>query len=64
MLAAPVVVSSEHLAQAQPQAIVVNSGVANAATGEQGIADAVATAARAASLLGLNPSRCSSSRPA
>ncbi len=55
VLAAPVVVSKQHLEQAQPQAIVVNSGVANAATGEQGIADAVATAARAASLLGLDP---------
>jgi glutamate N-acetyltransferase / amino-acid N-acetyltransferase len=55
VLAAPVVVSQEHLAYAQPQAIAINSGVANAATGEQGIADARATAEHAASLLGLVP---------
>ena len=42
--AAPVVVSKEHLALAQPQAVVINSGNANAATGAQGIADARATA--------------------
>ncbi len=34
--AAPVIVSKAHLEVAQPQAIVVNSGVANAATGERG----------------------------
>jgi glutamate N-acetyltransferase/amino-acid N-acetyltransferase len=54
-LAAPVVVSREHLDVAQPQAVVVNSGVANAATGEQGVADARATAAETARLLGLEP---------
>ena len=55
----------EHLERAQPQAVVVNSGVANAATGEQGDArragdgrgDRAAARARARS-------RCSSSRPA
>ena len=31
--AAPVVVSRRHLAQAQPHAVVLNSGCANAATG-------------------------------
>ncbi len=51
--AAPVVVSREHLAVAQPQAVVANSGVANAATGEQGVIAARATAAEAAWLLGL-----------
>jgi glutamate N-acetyltransferase / amino-acid N-acetyltransferase len=51
--AAPVRVSKAHLAVAQPQAVVVNSGVANAATGERGELDAVATAADAALLLGL-----------
>ncbi len=55
VLAAPVVVSKQHLERAEPQAIVINSGVANAATGEQGIADAIATAEHAASLLGLAP---------
>ena len=53
VLAAPVVVSKQHLELAQPQAIVVNSGVANAATGAQGIADAIATAEHTAALLGL-----------
>ncbi|HVM58337.1 MAG TPA: bifunctional glutamate N-acetyltransferase/amino-acid acetyltransferase ArgJ [Gaiellaceae bacterium] len=53
--AAPVVVSREHLQLAQPQAVVVNSGVANAATGMQGIADARATAAEAGRMLGVAP---------
>ncbi len=55
VLAAPVVVSKRHLETAQPQAIVINSGIANAATGAQGEADAIATAYRAAGLLGLAP---------
>jgi glutamate N-acetyltransferase/amino-acid N-acetyltransferase len=54
-LAAPVVVSREHLELMQPQAVVANSGVANAATGEQGVADARATAAETARMLGLEP---------
>lgn len=53
--AAPLVVSRAHLAAAAPQAVVVNSGVANAATGEQGEADARATSEQAAALLGLAP---------
>src|SRR5690242_20011070 len=53
--AAPVVVSKANLELAQPQAVVVNSGVANAATGAQGIADAIATAEHAAAALGLAP---------
>jgi glutamate N-acetyltransferase/amino-acid N-acetyltransferase len=52
--AAPVKVSREHLELAQPQAIVINSGVANAATGQRGELDARATAAEAARLLGLH----------
>ena len=55
VLAAPVVVSKRHLERAQPQAVVVNSGIANAATGAQGEADALATAERAAAVLGLVP---------
>ena len=51
--AAPVVVSKAHLEVAQPQAVVVNSGVANAATGAQGLADALATAEHVAQVLGL-----------
>jgi glutamate N-acetyltransferase/amino-acid N-acetyltransferase len=57
VLAAPVVVSQGHLAVAQPQAVVVNSGIANAATGAQGLADARTTAAHTASLLGLEPAQ-------
>jgi glutamate N-acetyltransferase / amino-acid N-acetyltransferase len=53
--AAPVLVSKAHLAQAEPQAVVINSGVANAATGKQGELDALATAAEAGALLGLDP---------
>ncbi len=51
--AAPVVVSRRHLDAAEPQAVVVNAGVANAATGAQGLSDAEHTAAEAALLLGL-----------
>jgi glutamate N-acetyltransferase/amino-acid N-acetyltransferase len=53
--AAPVIVSKEHLERAEPQAVVLNSGNANAATGAQGEADARATAAEAAHVLGLEP---------
>ena len=53
--AAPLVVSRRSLAVADPQAVVVNSGVANAATGKQGELDAATTAERAAELLGLTP---------
>ena len=53
--AAPVVVSRRHLETAQPQAVVVNAGVANAATGRAGEADALETAVHAARLLGLAP---------
>jgi len=55
VLAAPVVVSKRHLEAAEPQAVVINSGIANAATGAQGEADAIATAEHAAGLLGLAP---------
>jgi glutamate N-acetyltransferase/amino-acid N-acetyltransferase len=51
--AAPVVVCKEHLELAQPQAVVANSGTANAATGAQGVLDARATAAEVAAVLGL-----------
>jgi len=51
--AAPVRISRAHLGVAEPQVVVVNSGVANAATGERGELDALATAAEAALLLDL-----------
>ena len=53
--AAPVTVSRRHLAAAEPQAVVVNAGVANAATGQAGEEDAEQTAAHAAARLGLAP---------
>ncbi|HJR94582.1 MAG TPA: bifunctional glutamate N-acetyltransferase/amino-acid acetyltransferase ArgJ [Gaiellaceae bacterium] len=55
VLAAPVVVSKRHLELAEPQAVVINAGVANAATGEAGIADAVRTAAEVGHALALAP---------
>jgi glutamate N-acetyltransferase/amino-acid N-acetyltransferase len=51
--AAPVTVSRRHLELAEPQAVVVNAGVANAATGAPGEEDARATAERVAARLGL-----------
>ena len=53
VLAAPVVLSKRHLEAAEPQAVVINAGVANAATGDAGIADAEQTAAEAGAALGL-----------
>ena len=55
--AAPVLVSQAALAAAEPQAVVVNSGVANAATGEQGMAAARAMQAETAAALGLEPAQ-------
>jgi glutamate N-acetyltransferase / amino-acid N-acetyltransferase len=53
--AAPVTVSKRHLAAAQPQAVLINAGNANAATGARGEADAVASAEALAAALGLAP---------
>ena len=55
VLAAPVVVSQRHLEVAEPQAVVVNAGVANAATGSAGIAGAERTSEEVAATLGLDP---------
>jgi glutamate N-acetyltransferase/amino-acid N-acetyltransferase len=52
--AACLLVNRAHLAAAEPQAVVINSGVANSATGEGGKRDAIATAAEAGRLLGLD----------
>jgi glutamate N-acetyltransferase/amino-acid N-acetyltransferase len=48
-------VNRAHLAAAEPQVLVLNSGVANSSTGAEGYENAVATAAHAAKLLGLEP---------
>ncbi len=53
--AAPVLLSQQRLRSRQAQAIVVNSGCANACTGDQGCADAAEMAALAAARLGLAP---------
>jgi glutamate N-acetyltransferase / amino-acid N-acetyltransferase len=53
--AAPVLVSRRHLERAEPQAVVVNSGIANAATGAEGERNAEATAAAVGAGLGLPP---------
>src|SRR5947207_5231574 len=53
-LAAPVVVSREHLARSggTTRAVIVNSGCANACTGDEGLQAARAMAAETAALLG------------
>jgi glutamate N-acetyltransferase/amino-acid N-acetyltransferase len=51
--AAPVVVGRERVARGRLQALVVNSGNANACTGAQGLADARAACAAAARALGI-----------
>jgi glutamate N-acetyltransferase/amino-acid N-acetyltransferase len=47
-------ITREHLDLADPQAVVINSGSANAATGERGKLDALASAAEAARLMDLD----------
>src|SRR5262245_42846506 len=47
-------ITREHLSLADPQAVVINSGNANAATGERGKLDALASAAEAARLMDLD----------
>jgi glutamate N-acetyltransferase/amino-acid N-acetyltransferase len=54
MAAPPVHVCREHLGAAEPQAVVANSGCANAATGMRGELDARATCAEAARVLGVD----------
>jgi len=56
--AAPVIVCREHLASTTAsRALVVNTGNANAGTGERGLADARATCAEAARLLRVEPAQ-------
>ena len=51
--AAPVQVCRAHLAVAAPRALVINTGVANAGTGEPGLADARATCVALAQRMGV-----------
>jgi glutamate N-acetyltransferase/amino-acid N-acetyltransferase len=63
--AAPVRVSAEHLKAGANRAVILNSGNANACTGENGLKDARTMCADAAELLGLKPKEvlvCSTGR--
>lgn len=51
---APVILSRQHLARRQAQAIVVNSGCANACLGEQGLEDALEMARLTGTKLGIS----------
>src|SRR4030042_867210 len=51
---APVILSKKHLRDRKAQAIVVNSGCANACTGDSGMADAIEMSKLAADKLGLS----------
>jgi glutamate N-acetyltransferase/amino-acid N-acetyltransferase len=53
--AAPLLVTQEHLKDGRAQAIVANSGVANAATGKTGLENAVKMARAAAAKLHIDP---------
>ena len=53
--AAPVIVSREHVADGRARAVILNSGNANAATGEPGLATARRTADLVAATLGCEP---------
>ena len=52
--AAPVIVAKRHLALARPRLLLVNTGNANAGTGEPGIADAAACCAAVAAQAGVD----------
>jgi glutamate N-acetyltransferase/amino-acid N-acetyltransferase len=52
---APVILSQRHIAKGRAQAIVVNSGCANACAGGQGLADAQEMAKLTAAKLGISP---------
>jgi glutamate N-acetyltransferase/amino-acid N-acetyltransferase len=53
--AAPILVSERHLADGRARAVIVNSGCANASTGERGLRDAEEMARLAAEKLSLAP---------
>lgn len=52
---APVLLSQKHISKGRAQAVVVNSGCANACTGAQGLADAQEMASLTAAKLGISP---------
>ncbi|MCK0509309.1 bifunctional glutamate N-acetyltransferase/amino-acid acetyltransferase ArgJ [Aromatoleum anaerobium] len=53
--AAPVQLCKQHIAGGEVRALVINTGVANAGTGEQGLADAHATCVAVGRALGVAP---------
>jgi glutamate N-acetyltransferase/amino-acid N-acetyltransferase len=53
--AAPVVVAREHLTRAAPRALVINTGFANAGTGEEGLRDSRASCDAVARMLRVLP---------
>jgi glutamate N-acetyltransferase/amino-acid N-acetyltransferase len=53
--AAPVIVARQHLDTTPPRALLINSGNANAGTGQQGLDDASESCARVAEALGCLP---------
>lgn len=53
--AAPVQLAKKHLQQAQPRYLVINTGNANAGTGQQGLQDAERTCVEVAGLMGCRP---------
>jgi glutamate N-acetyltransferase/amino-acid N-acetyltransferase len=55
VIAAPCVVTRRHVERGPLRAIIVNSGNANACTGEQGERDAIAMAEAAAAVVGCSP---------
>ena len=55
VVAAPVILTREHLSVATHKAVILNSGGANACTGAPGLADSKASAAAVAARLGLAP---------
>ena len=52
---APVILSRRHISNGRAQAIVANSGCANACTGKQGLIDALGVTDLAAAKLGISP---------
>ncbi len=50
--AAPVTIAKQHLASTNPRFLLINSGNANAGTGEQGLSDAIASCQALADLTG------------
>ncbi|MGC1481067.1 MAG: bifunctional glutamate N-acetyltransferase/amino-acid acetyltransferase ArgJ [Chthoniobacterales bacterium] len=63
--AAPVLISKEHVASKACRAVILNSGNANACTGDDGLADARAMATETAVALGVRPEEvlvCSTGR--